>query len=496
MEERKKILIIGGGVSGMSVGIYAQRNGFDSTIIEKHSISGGICTAWFRKKYKFDYSIQWLVGTKEGAFHDTMWETGILDDSVKILNSEIHNRNVAKDGSDLIIYTDLRKWRKYLLTIAPEDFKAISKLCCDIRWASYLKPFDIAPALRTPLRYIKALYHCFPSLFMVFRHKDKTFTQYIESLKFKNKTLKEKLLNVYGEKNFSSYAFLLIMGWYFKKNAGYPMGGSLGVAHRMQAKYESLGGKFMFKKEVSEILVENNRAVGVRLTDGSTIEADYVVSAADGYTTLYKMLKGKYISKRIDNVYKNWHLFSSFVQVSFGIDKVMESDYNVQVILAEGEKIGSTTLSHNFRLLNYSFDPSMAPEGKTTIVIRFDSPYDFWENLTTEEYQAEKKRIEEDAIKMLEKHYPGSSQHIEICDVATPLTTIRYTGAWRGSYEGFLPTPKNIIDQLDQKIPNLGNFYLAGQWLFPGGGIPPSVQSGKWAIQLICRDEKKRFVAK
>ena len=83
---KKKILIIGGGVSGMSVGIYAQINGFDSLIIEKHSIPGGICTAWYRKKYRFDYSIQWLVGTKEGAFHDTMCETGILDENVQIIN--------------------------------------------------------------------------------------------------------------------------------------------------------------------------------------------------------------------------------------------------------------------------------------------------------------------------------------------------------------------------------------------------------------------------
>lgn len=247
---------------------------------------------------------------------------------------------------------------------------------------------------------------------------------------------------------------------------------------------------------MEEIIVENGSAKGVKLTDGTILRADYVVSAADGYTTLFKLLKGQFKSPKLDHVYSKWILFTSMVQVSFGINKELHTDYSIQVVQACGEKIGSTELKHNYRILNYNFDPTMAPEGKSCIIIRFDSPYDLWKNLGKEAYNEEKKRIEEDAKKILEKHYPGSSQHIEVCDIATPLTTIRYTGAWRGSYEGFIPTPKNVIDQLDQRIPGLDHFYLAGQWLFPGGGIPPSVQSWKWAIQLICRDEKRKFVSK
>lgn len=496
MEKKKKIIVIGAGVSGMSVGIYAQLNGFDSQIIEKHSIAGGICTAWYRKKYRFDYSVQWLVGTKEGAFHDTLCETGILDDNVEIINAEIHNRNIAKDGSDLIIYTDLERWKQYLLSISPEDKKAILQLTSDIRWASHLRPFDIAPAFRTLFKYTKAFFHCFPSLYVAIRHKGKTFKEYIQYLNIKNPILKEKLLNIYGEGNYSSYAFLLIMGWYFRKNAGYPIGGSLGIAERMKNKYESLGGEILFKKEVDEIIVENDYVKGVRLTDGSIINADYVVSAADGYSTLYKMLKGKYRSPKLDRVYASWEVFTSMVQISFGVNKELETDYHIQVVLAGGEKIGSTVLAHNYRILNYNFDSSMAPKGKSCIIIRYDSPYKLWENMSDEEYHEEKKRIETDAYKILERFYPRSSEFVEICDIATPKTTIRYTGAWKGAYEGFIPTPKNVIEQLDQKIPHLNHFYLAGQWLFPGGGIPPSVHSGKWALQLICRDEKKKFVVK
>jgi phytoene dehydrogenase-like protein len=137
----------------------------------------------------------------------------------------------------------------------------------------------------------------------------------------------------------------------------------------------------------------------------------------------------------------------------------------------------------------------MAPEGKTTIVLRYDSPWQLWKTMNTEEYKAEKLQIEADATALLEKEYPGISGFIEVIDVATPKTSVRYTGVKDGAYEGFMPAKDNMMKSLKMQLPGLHNFYMAGQWLFPGGGLPPSAQTGKWAIQLICKKEKKEFIA-
>ena len=91
---------------------------------------------------------------------------------------------------------------------------------------------------------------------------------------------------------------------------------------------------------------------------------------------------------------------------------------------------------------------------------------------------------------------PEFLQSIEVCDVATPLTDVNYTGVWKGSYEGFMPSSKNLMNNLNLAIPGLKNFYMAGQWLFPGGGLPPAGQSGKWAIQYICKEENSKFKIK
>ncbi len=307
MEEKKKIIIIGGGVAGLSAGIYAQMNGFDSQIVEMHSIAGGLCTAWYRKEYKFDYSIQWLVGSKFGVFHNVYKDTDILNDSVEIINPEVHLKLVNSQGEDFVIYTNIDKWENYLLGKAPEDTHAIKKMCRDMRRCTKLESFELAPSLRTPFHYIRALFRSYPTLFTILRYKNLTSEDYFNRLNIKNKWLHTSLHGIYGNANFSIVPFLLILSWYAQGNSGYPKGGSLAVAERMYQRYIKLGGTMLFKKRVAEVVVENNQAKGVVLEDGTRIEGDYVISAADGHTTIFNLLKGKYLSSGAKNVWCKKH---------------------------------------------------------------------------------------------------------------------------------------------------------------------------------------------
>ena len=79
-------------------------------------------------------------------------------------------------------------------------------------------------------------------------------------------------------------------------------------------------------------------------------------------------------------------------------------------------------------------------------------------------------------------------------DVATPLTFVRYTGNWKGSYEGWQVTPDSYFLDLPQTLPGLSRFYMAGQWVVTGGGIPGAALSGRKAVKLMCRDIGKKFV--
>lgn len=79
-------------------------------------------------------------------------------------------------------------------------------------------------------------------------------------------------------------------------------------------------------------------------------------------------------------------------------------------------------------------------------------------------------------------------------DVATPLTFERYTDNWQGSFEGWLLTPRNVSTvmwPMCQTLPGLQRFYLCGQWVEPGGGLPTSVMSGRRLVQALCKEDKE-----
>jgi phytoene dehydrogenase-like protein len=489
----KKIVIIGGGVAGLSAGIYARLNGFDTEIIEMHSITGGQCTAWDRKGYRFDYCLHWLVGTRNGPFNNIWKETNVINDNVEIIDHEVHTKLFAADGREFIIYTDLNKWEKYLCKLAPEDVKRIRKMCSDMRKSAFLQPYSDPPGFRKLGHTVTSMFSMMPVMILFMKYGRKRCDEYFTMLGFTNESLKYFLNSMFGSRDFSALAFIMMFAWFNQKNAGYLIGGSLPLAQRMTSRFLDFGGILRSKSRVTKIIVENNTAKGVILSDGTGINADYVISAADGHSTIFDMLEGKYLDKKISDAYGKWDLFTPIVQVSFGINKIIKSDTPVETWIIKDQIIGKTKTGNGYSIMNYSFDPTMAPAGKSVIVMRFDSPWELWKDIDSGLYKNEKDQIEKDARAILEKRYPGISANIEVCDVATPLTDVNYTGVWKGSYEGFMPSSKNLMNNISAAIPGLKKFYMAGQWLSPGGGLPPAGQTGKWAIQYICKEERMNF---
>ena len=144
----------------------------------------------------------------------------------------------------------------------------------------------------------------------------------------------------------------------------------------------------------------------------------------------------------------------------------------------------------------YNFDPQLAPEGKSVLIVSIGSDYDRWEELShdPERYRAEKEAVADGVLRALEQRLPGVRAKVEMRDVATPVTWERYTGNWRGSYEGWLPSGKNLMMQMSKTLPGLENFYMIGQWTTPGGGLPPAVSSGRHLVQILCKKDGRQFV--
>jgi phytoene dehydrogenase-like protein len=156
-----------------------------------------------------------------------------------------------------------------------------------------------------------------------------------------------------------------------------------------------------------------------------------------------------------------------------------------------------TTIDYvNLRIFN--FDPILNSVGKTLITAFIPTyNYSYWQNLKQadpEKYSSVKSRIAEEITNVLEKRYGQIRANLEMTDVSTPATVVRYTNNWRGSLEGWLMTKKTGVRSLRRTLPGLDNFYLIGQWVEPGGGVPTAMQSGRKVAQIICHQDGREFI--
>ncbi len=131
----------------------------------------------------------------------------------------------------------------------------------------------------------------------------------------------------------------------------------------------------------------------------------------------------------------------------------------------------------------FNQDPTLAPPGKTSLVVMLPSSYDYWKELAQDRaaYEEKKDQVARTVVELLDQRFPGISGQVEMVDVATPLTFERYTGNWKGSFEGWLITPQNaatMMKPMSQTLPGLENFYMCGQWVEPGGGLPTGSDVG------------------
>jgi len=301
-----------------------------------------------------------------------------------------------------------------------------------------------------------------------------------------------------GVNELASLAIMFSLGWMADKNAGYPLGGSLKMIKLVEDNYRSLGGKIQFRKRVEKIIVEDGSAKGVVFKDGSEVRADIVVSTADGYATLYKMLEGKYIHPKHENAYRNYQIFPSYLQVSFGVDYDFAGEPGfLTLMLNRSIKIDPETSIDSVTLRVFNYDRTLSPAGKTAVVVFIACyNYKYWQEMRDKDrdgYRAEKERVAKEITAVLEERFPAVKGKIEETDVATPASVIRYTGNWKGSMEGWLPTPKTGFGQLPMAMPGLKDFYMVGQWTMPGGGLPGGLLGGRSLAKKVCREYGGKF---
>jgi phytoene dehydrogenase-like protein len=493
-----KVIIIGGGIAGLSCGCYLQMNGVPTEILEAGLLPGGLCTAWHRGPYVFDGCLRWLIGAQPpSAFHQIWTELGAIAGRKVFIHDEMLRIENA-DGTTLAVPTDLDKLTREFKRIAPEDSALIDRLVRDARRCAPLEP-----PLENPLELMNLLektklgLSVLPMVPTILRYKNLPITSYVA--RYKNKFLREALQLIVGNEDMSALVLVMLLAFRTRNNTGFVAGGSWDFAMAIAERYTKLGGRIRFKTKVTSVKVENNRATGVQCADGTFVPADTVVSCADGHTTIFKMLDGKFVDKKIRYLYEHCQPFPAIVQISLGIKKVFpDTPHTLNLPLRQPLRVDDQKPFDRLEVETFGAESQLCPEGTTVMTVRLQTRHDFWTGLKKTEpqrYRAEKKRVVLETIAALDQRFPGLTAAVERSDIATPATFVRYTGNWQGSYEGWLPTPRILGRRIPYTLPRLKNFYMAGHWVVAGGGLPSAALAGRYAAQMVCAQNGKKFAA-
>lgn len=495
----KKIIIIGGGISGLSSGIYAQLKGFESIVIEKHLIPGGECTGWDRKGYHIDGCIHWLLGTKEGTYAYKLWqEVGALENTDIYQPDSFFAYNYK--GTRIFLYRDLEQLRCHFLEISTDDSILINDFCDDLQ---ALGDGDDLQEKPLDLMNLKDIFEALGTM----RKQGKLFQKYGRmtiisfAKQFKHPGIRKMFEGFSPAKDFSIALLMVALGNFSSGNAGIPKGGSKAFALRMGDKYTSLGGKLHCNTSVKKIIIENSIAKGVLLEDNTTLYGDYIISSCDPKVTFTQLLDEKYKDKALELRYNapETYLLASSVYVSLAIEDILATHPRSECLPIPHFQVNKDSISH-LVYTHYRYEEGFAPEGKTVMTIPVnvfgEGAYQYWKKLNQDStaYYCEKERIGKAVIDGFLIHYPEFAGKVHLLDVATPLTYNRYTGAYLGAYMPFFMTTKSKMMPLHTgKIKGLKNCYLSGQWIVTGGGLPGALLSGKEMIQRICKKEKVKW---
>ncbi|XP_054802728.1 prolycopene isomerase, chloroplastic isoform X3 [Prosopis cineraria] len=280
----------------------------------------------------------------------------------------------------------------------------------------------------------------------------------------------------------------------------YPVGGVGGIAKSLAEGLVKQGSEIHYKSNVTDIIVEQGKAAGVKLSNGKELFAKTIISNATRWDTFGKLLKGEAIPKEEQNFQKAYVKAPSFLSIHMGVKaEVLPPDTDCHHFVLEGdwtrleEPYGSIFLS-----IPTVLDSSLAPKGRHILHIFTTSSIEDWEGISRAEYEAKKQIVADRIISRLEnKLFPGLRSSIDFMEVGTPKTHRRFLARDKGTY-GPMPRsiPKGLLG-MPFNTTGMDGLYCVGDSCFPGQGVIAVAFSGVMCAHRVAADiglEKKSAV--
>lgn len=494
--------IIGGGLGGLTAGALLSRAGMKVVVIERESRPGGYLAGFHRKAFVFDSALHWLNQCGRGGMVNKVF-AAIGDDSPRALPME-RIRRYKGDSFDYLLTSNPEELKARLQADFPEDQKGLDKFFRQawtlgqrmVTYGKFMRAAETMNPVELAARGLSLAAWSYP----FWRHVGDKDCAGLGSF-FQS----ERLKNVFcSEENILSC--LVPIGWaYHGDFQRPPAGGSQSFVKWLKKKVEAQGSVVALRTEVKQIDVDQRRATGVTLADGHAIKSRWVIGACDIEAMFTRLLPTDAVPKDVVDKYRQAELYNSCVTISLGLDcHPRELGMNEELVYLTRD--GLARHAHNsgdphttaISVLAPSLrDPTLAPEGKGTLTMYAEAGIDYGDQWKTEPgmvrgaaYKEFKRQYAEVLLdRVQDVLLPGFKKHIELIDIATPVTHLRYTGNKGGTIMAQRTSKKNMQMKVSGYKTPVDRLIIGGHWAEYGGGVPVTVKAGANAAAIILKRE-------
>ena len=482
------VIIIGGGIAGLTCGCLLAKSGLKVLLIEKNQKVGGCCTSFERDGFSFDLSVQSIGECQKGGRIWRLLEKLSLLDKIHFIPLE-PAREYHFPGRKITQSSRLETHIETLAALFPKERKGIEKVYRVLK-----QVFEEFSRIPPSLDWFN------PATFssqhpLLSQYKNKTYGELLEE------TISTPLLKTILAIR-TSYALLppeeiSVVGMagiemsYFSYGVSCLDGKVEQLPLQLKEAFEGSGGKLLLEEEVLRIAIEGKKATGVILGNGQEIKGKRFVSNIDARTTFMNLIGEDFLPTGFRAKLKGMKPSLSYYILYLGIDGNLN-----ELSVSNNEVFPDDHVFREYQVLNENripeeapfyllapskVNPSHAPEGKSTLCLSIKAPYHFsssWD-------QKVKDQLSERLIAKASAFIPRLKERIEVKVETTPRTIEQWTGNRLGAAYGWAQIPSQSgIHRLNRTTP-ISNLYLTGHWTSPGGGISGVVASGELTAEVI-----------
>ena len=501
-------IVIGSGIGALTTaGLLAGVAGARVLVLEKHSTPGGLTHSFRRMGASWDVGLHYVGDMHPGSRPRQLFDYltgGAL--TWNRMPSGYDRFVLPGHGLTVTIPSSFKEYQHLLISLFPHEKRAIRRYCRDVKraysWMSLHYMADMVPPQASPAIHLALRLRTGCAL---------ERTEHYMERRFRDPALRALLTTHWGdygvEPTRSAFvAHAMIVGHYMD-GAWFPRGGSGQIARMIEERIRATGGEIRLCQDVDDILIDNGRAVGVRITDRSgpapfsyEERAPIVISGVGARETYTRLLPttgpvGALTARVREQVARLGH-GGSAVTVYLTLDHYPEGVTGANVWIntdtgrADPARMTADLLDGHPRSAFISFPAIKSGEPHATAeIISFVTPEAFerWEGtrpgMRGEDYERLTSGMARGLIDLADTAIPGLKDAVRYVEVGTPLTVEHYTSHEGGCFYGLPLTPERFHADLGTPSTPITNLILTGQ----DAGMPGIVGAATAGLSAACK---------